>query len=293
MSQRAQFLAIPGSVAAAHVPFQHVAPLGTADLRKRVEGRAARKPWQYRVTAAIPHLDTIEPLAACIEVLRAQSERPYILVVDTGSPPEVCAMLEAMRAEDLEIHFIRGHGWQHTSEPVCAALDLAQSLCHSPFLFHTHADCFLRRRDFLANVAARCSAEAPAVGYRMSSRSWVTEEWKWMVGHTALMLHMPTIHRLGATWSMQRMFHEHGIAFTPGGWPDTETGFNYTLRKAGLVPVFIGDDVNFKRQIDENIDHVRSYAGSKMYSAEHFTKARGWMVDAIKKARERVNEWKS
>src|SRR5215213_11308991 len=52
-------------------------------------GSLKAPPHSYRITAAIPHLDTIEPLKVCIEVLRSQSERPYIMVIDTGSPRKI------------------------------------------------------------------------------------------------------------------------------------------------------------------------------------------------------------
>ena len=244
--------------------------------------------------AAIPHLNTIETLRVCIEVLRAQSLRPFIMVIDTGSPPEVCAQLEAMRADDLELHFLAANGYQHSSEPVTFALDTAQSRCPCELMFHTHADCFLRRRDFLETTARQCSAATPVIGYRMSPRAWATDEWQWMVGHTATMLHMPTIRRIGATWSMQRMHHAFGYDWKNlGAWPDTETGFNHALRDAGVTPLFIGDDRNGERQVDDNIDHARSYAGSKTYSAHYHAKASEWMTDALREAGERIVSWRA
>lgn len=251
------------------------------------QGTIQRKPWDYALTAAIPHLETPGPLAVCIDVLRAQTARPYIVIVDTGSSRETRAQLEALRADDVEIHYLAAHAYRHASEPVAVALDVAQALCRTPHLFHTHADCFLRRPDFLADTIASCTHASPVVGYRMSPRDWATTEWRWMVGHTATLLHMPTINAIGATWSMQRMHTQWGYAFTSGcgGWPDTETGFNHCLRAAGITPVFIGDDRNGERQVDANIDHVRSYAGSKIYSEAYHAKASDWMAAAIAEAR--------
>src|SRR5439155_11220887 len=97
----------------------------------------------YRITAVIPHLETPEPLRACVELLRLQTERPYILVIDTGSSESVKAGLEAMRAEDLEVHTVSAHGYLHSSEAVGVAQDLAFALCRSEYLFCTHSDCFL------------------------------------------------------------------------------------------------------------------------------------------------------
>lgn len=257
------------------------------------QGRCARKPWGYRMTAAIPHLETPEALAVCIAVLRRQTERPFIMVVDTGSSLATRAILETMRAEDVEIHYLAAHGYCHASEPVAMALDMAQALCRTELLFHTHADCFLRRHDFLADMAERCTAANPVVGYRMSPRQG-TAEWHGMVSHTATTLHIPTIARLGAVWSMQRMHTEFGVPWKidgiPGGWPDTETGFGLILNAYGVTPDFIGDDLNGQRQVDANIDHVRSYAGSKLYEQGYHARACAWMEAAVKEAHERIGQ---
>lgn len=271
--------------------FRHVAPIGTADV-SNVYGRSEKKPWDYALTAAVPHLNTLESLKACIALLRLQTARPYLIVVDTGSPPEVCGELERMRAADIEIHYVRGHGYRHSSEPVCVALDLAQALCRTKHLFHTHSDVFLRRRDFLANMIRLSNANTPAIGYRMSPRDWATREWEWMVGHTALTLYMPSIHRAGATWSYQRMNAQFGHPWIiADGWPDTETGFNHALRESGIAPVFLGHDRNFDRYVDDNIDHVRSYAGSKVYAETRFQTADRQMQLALVEAQMRALDW--
>jgi hypothetical protein len=269
-----------------------VAPLGTSDVDHCYEGRAQKKPWDYPLTAVIPHLDAIEPLRACLDILRLQTLRPYLLVIDTGSAPEVLASLEMLRAEDCEIHYVAGHGYRHSSEPVAVALDLAHSLCRTKLLFHTHLDCFLRRRDFLESLARTCNADTAAIGYRMSPRDWITSDWQWMVGHVALMLYMPTMHRIGATWSIQRLHYAYGYEWKIGqGWPDTETGFNHVLRDAGIQPVFIGEERNFARQVDDNLDHARSFTGSQIYAAELHQRSKQWMEDAMREAQERIALW--
>lgn len=282
----------PTSTASALDRFHHVAPLGTKDIDRLFEGRAERKPWDYRVTVVLPHLDTIEALRVVIALLRCQTERPYILVMDTGSPPAVREELEAMRAADIEIHFTLGHGYRHSSEPVCVALDHAHSLCRTEYLFHTHTDCFPRRRDLLESFMRLANANTPAIGYRMSPRDWATKEWEWMLGHSALMLYMPSIMRAGATWSYQRIVYQYGYQWqTHAGWPDTEVGFNHGLRDAGIKPVFLGHDRNYERQTDDNIDHARSHAGSKVYSPEVYAKVMGWMGAALAEGEARAREW--
>jgi hypothetical protein len=298
------------------------------------QGTLAKKPWDYRITAVIPHLETPEPLRACIELLRLQTERPYLMVIDTGSTPPVREELEAMRAEDLEIHYLAAHGYLRSSEAVAVAQDLAMALCRTEFLFCTHADCFLRRRDYLEWLMGRCgapqspkskvqspkpsetvsqngagvrkkgagnqqseisthqSAISPAVGYQMSPRDWLTDQWEGMVSHTATLLHMPTMHRIGASWSLERASEEFGLprsAFS--SWPDTETCLNLVMRKAGIAPLLIGREENYKRQVDENVDHVRSFPGSLVYSPEYHQRARGWMDTALEEAKERAAAW--
>lgn len=263
-----------------------VAPLGP----NKFLGSDDLKPWEYKVTVCIPHLNTPEPLKVVIDVLKHQTLWPYIMVVDTGSPPKVIDELEKMRALNVEIHYIRAHAYEHSSEPVTAAMDLCQSLCRTEFMFHTHSDVFLRNDFFLEALSKICGPKYPVVGYRMSPRDWATDDWEWMVGHTATMLHMPTIHRIGATWSIQRMHEVFGVPYKiDNGWPDTETGFNHVLRQNRVEPLFIGDEENGVRFIDDNIDHARSHAGSKLYSPELFKKSDMWVKAAMKEANERLS----
>ena len=271
--------------------FRRVVPIGTAQSSPSFEGQSQKKPWHYKVTASIPHLDTIEPLKMCIALLRAQTEQPFIMVIDTGSPPDVCDQLEAMRADDLEIHYVRSHGWTHPSEAVTVALDLTQTLCRTEWIFHTHSDCFLRRVDLLENWMRICNPNTPVVGYRMSPRDWLTKEWEWMVGHTALMCYMPTIHRSGATWAIRRGHYQYQHPLTSNaGWPDTESCWNFAIRDAGIKPVILGHDRNHDRCVDDNLDHVRSYPGSKVYSGTYHETAAGWMNDALRDASERLEK---
>lgn len=271
-----------------------VAPLSNLVNERAWEGLDKKRASEYRVTAFIPHLNTIESLLMAVELLRAQTERPFIIIGDTGSPREVCNMLEVLRedSEDLDIHYIRASSYQHSSEPVTAAMDLAQSICQTEYMFHTHSDCFLRRFDFLESLMQICDQSRPVVGYRMSPRDWVTKEWEFMVGHTATLLHMPTIHKLGATWSMSRMHHEFGYGFeSKGGWPDTEICFNRILKREGVKPIFIGHDTNYERYKDSNIDHCRSHAGSRVYAQQYFeAKASKWIKGAIRDGQARIKK---
>lgn len=253
-------------------------------------GCSKPRPWQYRITAAIPHWESVDTLPVIISLLRLQTERPYILIVDTGSSDAAREALELMRAKDVEIHYLRSHGWLHPSEPVSAAMDTAMSLCRSDYLFATHGDVFPRRRDLLANLMGHNTA---AIGYEMSDRSHVTAQWKGMVSHTCTLLHMPTMRRIGATWSVQRAGEMMELPLESIGWPDTETGLNLIFREHGIEPMLIGTEENDQRHVDDNIDHVRSLSSARIYSSEaENDKRAGWLRSALAEAQERITAWR-
>lgn len=258
--------------------------------RRSFTGVISPKPWEYTVTATLAHLETPDALATVLRTLRAQSERPYLMVVDTGSSRETCERLEAMRAPDCEIHYIRGHAWRHGSSVIAAACDLAMVTCRSEYLYLTQTDVFLRRRDFLADMRNLC-AEHPVVGYEMSPRGWASERWKGMVGHTATMVHMPTMRKIGATWDMQRGAEWHELEYRreQNGWPDTETTFNEILRVNGVIPHFVGHDENGTNYCDENLRHCRSYSVMQLYG--NGDAQRNWVADAIVEAEENLRRW--
>lgn len=270
-----------------------IAPSGyTAAGKEAYKGRGERKPWDYRVTAVIPHLNTPAPLLWAIRTLQEQSIPPYVLVIDTGSNPDVLEEIEGYRSESVEIHYLRCHGWPHSSEPVAAALDTAHALCRTEYIYHTHSDCFIRRHDWIEWLLSQCGPDRPVVGYQMSDRSWVTDQWKWMVSHTATILHWPTLRAAGVSWSMTRNVHQSGKAGK--GWPDTETGFNWCLRNANIVPQLIAPEYNYVRQTDENIDHVRSFGSYAIYGVNSTEERRNkdkWMNLAIEDARRNVRLW--
>lgn len=271
--------------------YSMIAPAGTRDINPPYIGRQVKKPWEYEVTVAIPHLNTLESLMVCIEILRHQTIKPYIIVIDTGSYPHVIDQLALIRSEDLEIHYLASNAYRHSSEPVARALDLAHAVCQTDLLFHTHSDCFLRRFDFVESLVQVCTEKAPVIGYRMSPRDWITNEWEKAVGHTATMIHNPTMLANGISWNMLRLEKEFGISLNnTGGWPDTETVFNKLLQRAGIKPVFIGYDQNYVRQMDDNIDHVRSYPGSRVYGSWNESDHQDWMKNAIDDALMRLVE---
>lgn len=271
------------------------APLrGVPWRQKPWEGMCRSKPWSYEVTAAIPVLDTWEPLQVVIDLLRLQTQRPYILVIDTGSTAENYLKIEAMRAEDVEVHCLRLNGVRHPSDFPAMAMDVAFTLCRSPYLFATHADCFLMQRNVLEEMLELCKTVSPVVGYEISPRAH--EDWKGMVGHTCTMMDMAAMDRIGAGWSMRRLATMFGIEnHEPNperpNWPDTELLLNYIVRQNGITPCIIGHEENHVRNRDERIDHCRTLTGGLLYSPAHYAKAKAWTEDAMREASARIAAW--
>lgn len=273
-----------------------IAPKQAGDYQAQSwEGVCKRRPWEYPVQLVVPHLGDVAPLKAAIALWRLQTVQPYICIVDTGSDFEYLEEIEKLRAEDVEIHYLRGHGYRHASEPVSAALDFAASRCQQTYQFHTHCDVFPVARDLIERFMDACSETQPVVGYEISGRCHVKGAmsllWRGMVGHTATCIHFPTIQRLGITWSLDRGFDEYGLTRAETSDTDTEIPFNLHLRKHGIKPVLLGHDLNFVRDRHEDFDHCRSYASSALYSPEHFERARQWIASGIADAQQRAREW--
>lgn len=272
------------------------APLRNSHVKdKPWEGECRRKPWDYEVTAVIPVLDTPEPLKVAIDLLRLQTQRPFIVVIDTGSQPELLERVESFRADDVEVHSLRLNGVRHPSDFPAMAMDLAFSVCRTSHLFATHADCFLRKQTLLQEMTDLCTAECPVVGYELSPRKH--PDWKGMFGHTCTMFEMQVMDRIGAGWSMRRLATIYGLEnHEPRpdrpNWPDTELLLNYLVRDNGIEPLLIGHEENFIRNLDENIDHCRSLTGALLYNPAHYKKARAWAEDAMAEAKSRIEQWR-
>lgn len=258
------------------------------------QGNCEKKPWEYEVTAVIPCINTPETLPICIELLRLQTVKPFIMIIDTGSISENLEKIEELRDQDVEVHILRLHGVRHPSDFPAMAMDMAFSLCRTEYLFATHADCFLRKQTLLREFIDLCKTKSPAVGYELSPRAH--EDWKGMLSHTASMYHMPTMDKIGFGWSLRRLCNRYGIVdYKPDpnkpNWPDTEILGNYILRDNNITPYLVGPEGNQCRTLDENIDHFRSYGAAKMYSPGYFPQVSNWYHLARKEALERINKW--
>lgn len=280
-----------------------IAPLrGQHFLQRPWEGICPKKPWQYRVTVAIPCLDAFEAVAEIVNLYRLQTESPYIVLIDTGSTDAELRQMQTLARKDCEIHSLRLNGVQHPSDFPAIAMDVAFALCRTEWILATHADCFPTSQTVVADVLAQCNSETPVVGYELTERPH--SDWRGMVGHTLTMFHIPTMDRMNASWSMRRLLtqfqhpdgknatHEINPATSPN-WPDTEIMINYQCRQAGITPKIIGTERNAQRTTDCMIDHCRSWASAKLYSqgSEYAVRSNGWLEDGIAKAKNRAVEW--
>lgn len=280
--------------------FNNLAPIRDVDANTAPwRGSCPKKPWEYSVTAVIPVIDTADMLEICVDTLRMQTERPYIIVVDTGSTRDNIEKIESMADEDLEVHSIRLNGVLHPSDPVCMAMDAAQSLCRTEYMFATHSDCFLVKRDFIESLISDCGPEEegkfPVIGYEMSPRQH--DDWKGMVSHTATMYHMRTLDKIGFGWSMRRLASMYDLkSHEPNperpNWPDTEILGNLILRQHEVPVKIIGKEDNFQRNRDENIDHCRSASLGLLYSPEYRKVSSPWIEEAMSEARQRIKKWR-
>lgn len=264
-----------------------------AQARRALEERGgARRPWNYPVAAALPHFETPETLPVVLELLQLQTVRPYILLIDTGSSPLTVRLLEKLRRPNVEIHYLRPHGFRHTSAPVTTAMDTAFALCRCEYLFCTHTDVFPKRRDLLEWLISLCRPDQPVVGYEMSPRPG-TQRWRNVVSHTCTLLHMPTLRKHGISWSFERYWESGQAEPQQHGYPDTEQPFDLCLRAAGIYPYLIGHEPNDYYR-DDNIEHVRSWTGLKNWMPDDPRTAQRYsqLHWAMQAARRRIVKWK-
>lgn len=278
-----------------------IAPIRNEFLNKNPwEGNCKIKPWDYKVTVVIPVIDTYESLEICVNLLKLQTIKPFIIIIDTGSLEINLNKILNLRDEDVEVHSLRLNGVFHPSDFPAFAMDLGQTLCRTEYLFATHADVFARRRDLFEYFLDFCGPEElnkyPVVGYEISPRKH--NDWKGMISHTATMYHVATLDEIGFGWNMRRLANLYKLNdYRPSParptWPDTEILGNVILRKNKISTKIIGSELNFQRIVDQNIDHCRSMTSGLLYNKKYYKKVTGWYDVAKKEALERIENWKN
>lgn len=277
-----------------HAPIPEGLPVRTVPWVGCFEGSCLKKPWDYDVTVAIPTFNGADRLPLVVALLRLQTVKPFIVIVDTGSKPDELEKVMALKAQDIEVISCAFNGVQHPSEPVSIAMDMALASLRTRFLFCTHDDCFPMTYLLLQYFRDICQYN-PIVGHQITPRP--CDDWEGMTGHTALMLDGDYLLDHGITWSMRRTMRLFGVE---GGmintdrqsWPDTEIGLNYLFQQIGVKPCFTGTEKNWSRNRDGLIDHCRSSGGGKIYDKEYWQNcAQQWLKDAMREGWKRVKEW--
>ncbi len=242
----------------------------------------------------MPHYESLDTLPTVIELLRAQTVRPFISVIDCGSSAETCATLEGMRADDLEIHYHRFNGVRHVSDFPATACDFAFSACRSPKLILMHTDVFLRAVDALETMLDMCDAGTPAVGFQMTPRE--RDGWQNAITHTFAVFHMERMRRIGATWALPRACDmarcDHSMTSSLGNMLDTETSISMVLEQHGIKPAFIGTEQNFEQTIHPLVRHVRTLTGSRLYCPVKRVAAEQRLAEAMTEAAENLKAWR-
>lgn len=263
-------------------------------VRQPWRGTIAKKPWEYDLTMIIPTWDPHPSFELVLELLRLQSIKPYILLIDNGSQPESLAWLDTLRAPDLELHSLRLNAVHHSSEPVSMACDVGTALAQTRFVAFTHTDCFLRSRTALEELRDLAAVHKTA-GHRLSPRPY--QGWEQEYGHTLLVVDQDDLDQTNARWKMRCLMTDgivpadYNVNPETPNVPDTENLFNRRLAQHGFSRQFTGTEENYQRNTDRLIDHVRSHASSKHYSPGYHATANEWLVSAIEEARQRIQEW--
>ena len=229
------------------------------------------KPWrEHSVTVCIPHLDTPEMLGLSVRSWLLQEDRPFVLVVDTGSrsPTSLRLLGRLERTPGVEVARLGMHTqMEHPSDRVTIALDYAMARCPTDYLLMTHVDLMPRHRRLVQKLLDLCNESQPVAGWEMSPRGPGDPETgrgylsDGVPGHVCTMLYMPVMDRIGAGWSIRRAHHAFGLprrGTEINGWPDTEVCLGRLLEQHQLIPLFLGRETNDENQETGDWLHARS-----------------------------------
>jgi len=236
-----------------------------------LKSKSLLEPWhEYPLTVCIPYFDTPDLLRVTVRLWQLQVNRPFLLIVDTGSTSQESAiLLDQLQAErGVEVARLGIHSAvEHLSDRVSIGMDYAFSRCPTEYLLATHVDVFPRHRDLVGKFLEACSATTPVVGWEMSPRgpgpTGLTDGHlsDGIPGHALTIFHIPTMDRIGAGWTLRRAHHVYGLPrghTEIHGWPDTEVCLGRLLDEHGISPVFLGRETNADLQETDDWVHARS-----------------------------------
>lgn len=218
-------------------------------------GSVKKRPWHYRATVVIPHFGTdLRLLMNVIESWRLQKDPPYILIYDTGTPPEHHATLRALASYDTEVHFCRWHGVRSVYDPVALAYNHGITDCRTKHIIFTHNDLVPISRSVVSDLISSTHEDAPVVGYESSIHPG-------FIGTHLTVAYMPVLDRIRAQWEMNPSYT----------W--MEEGFNQCLQQAGITPQFIGKEKP-NRSRTPHFDHIGCLVTTRLYLKEDYQIAR-------------------
>lgn len=239
-------------------------PSNAARTRKTPLVRVLGKHSSDGVTLVIPHRSTPDWLAVSHGLWRSLYPNLPILIVDNSpDSDEAAAFVRKMRAEFLTEVAWMAPKWGRVSphEEVSTAMDYAFSRCETPLLLGVHSDMFPLRGDLIPMMAAKCTPEAPIVGWEMSRRppnGPMPDMAVGVAGHVCTMYHIATMRRISAAWGIKRYVELSGDRRAHHGWPDVESGVSLAMQRAGLKPLLLGKETNGENQQTEWWLHCRS-----------------------------------
>lgn len=247
------------------------------------------------ITVCIPHLNTPELLEASVRLWKAQTVKPEVWVVDTGSkkPPTEARKFGAFVCE------VPRCTPAHPLEPIAWACSAAMLRCKTPFVFFTHVDVFPKRRDLLESFLGWMQATSSAVaGYHTWPRDhWPLDWWRGMVGHSLTMADARVLRANGVRWGYQEAVKKFGVFGERDAkhW-DPEMTFNLHLRRAGLPILLLGQEAVHELVDDEWHVHLKGYPSARRFKGffpELEKRSEEWRDRFLPEALARAEEWES
>lgn len=238
-------------------------------------GLAKKRPWHYRVTVVIPHFgNDFRLLMNVIESWRLQTERPYILIYDTGTPPEHHASLRALASYDVEVHFCRWHGVRNIYDSVALAYNHGIIDCRTRHIIFTHNDLVPISQTVVSDLISSSCEDTPVVGYESSFLPT-------LVGTQLTAVYMPALDQVRVKWEIIPSYT----------W--VEEGFNRCLQQAGITPMLIGREKS-GRSRTPHFDHVGCLVITKLYFNEgrELARVKSDLDQVLEETEKRLQGWR-
>lgn len=239
------------------------------------------------ITVVIPTRYAPPTLAATLHTFARQDIPIAMQIIDTGTAERDYRPWRnaCQRLPNVSVSQIQPTRPEYPSHVITRAIDVGCDLAQTPYIILTHDDVWLNHRSVLTNLfSTMVKANTPLIGYEMSPRSHVTEEWRGMVSHTLTMIDRAWLQAEGLRWDMTTTLTNPNTDPTKPGWPDTETAFGRALNKRGIKPVFIGHETNDQHHVDSEITHRRSLTSHRLYHSQPITPDQAWIDSEVAKA---------